>query len=33
MEFTFLANARVDGYLKDRVTRESIVNDKSINAA
>ncbi|WP_439137238.1 phosphate ABC transporter permease PstA [Planktotalea sp.] len=33
VEFTFLANARVDGYLKDRVTRESIANDKSINAA
>ena len=33
VEFTFLANARVDGYLKDRVTRESIENDKRINAA
>lgn len=33
VEFTFLANARVDGYLKDRVTRESIANDKRINAA
>ncbi|MDG1076399.1 MAG: phosphate ABC transporter permease PstA [Planktotalea sp.] len=33
VEFTFLANARVDGYLKDRVTRESIANDKSINVA
>ncbi|WP_293444474.1 phosphate ABC transporter permease PstA [Planktotalea sp.] len=33
VEFTFLANARVDGYLKDRVTRESIADDKNINAA
>ena len=32
VEFTFLANARVDGYLKDRVTRESIADDKNINA-
>lgn len=31
--FTFLANSRVDGYLKGRVTRDSIVNDKNINAA
>ncbi|MBA85003.1 phosphate ABC transporter permease PstA [Thalassobius sp. S69A] len=31
--FTFLANSRVDGYLKGRVTRESIANDKNINAA
>ncbi|WP_420567348.1 phosphate ABC transporter permease PstA [Thalassovita sp.] len=33
IEFTFLANSRVDGYLKGRVTRESIANDKNINAA
>jgi phosphate transport system permease protein len=33
VEFTFLANSRVDGYLKGRVTRESIENDKNINAA
>lgn len=31
--FTFLANSRVDGYLKGRVTRESIANDKKISAA
>ncbi|HBB84198.1 MAG TPA: phosphate ABC transporter permease PtsA [Sulfitobacter sp.] len=31
-EFEFLTNSRVDGYLKGRVTRESIANDKSINA-
>ncbi|WP_319823681.1 phosphate ABC transporter permease PstA [Thalassovita sp.] len=30
--FTFLANSRVDGYLKGRVTRESIANDKNIDA-
>ncbi|MCZ4366518.1 phosphate ABC transporter permease PstA [Sulfitobacter dubius] len=30
--FEFLTNSRVDGYLKGRVTRESIANDKSINA-
>ncbi|WP_425046432.1 phosphate ABC transporter permease PstA [Primorskyibacter sp. S87] len=28
--FRFLANSRVDGYLKGRVSRESIANDKSI---
>ncbi|MGH1356587.1 MAG: phosphate ABC transporter permease PstA [Thalassovita sp.] len=33
IEFTFLANSRVDGYLKGRVSRESIANDKNINAA
>ena len=33
VEFTFLTNSRVDGYLKGRVTRESIANDKNINAA
>ena len=32
VNFRFLANSRVDGYLKGRVTRESIANDKSINA-
>lgn len=31
--FEFLANSRVDGYLKGRVTRDSIANDKSITAA
>ena len=30
--FDFLASGRVDGYLKDRVTRESIANDKKISA-
>lgn len=33
VEFTFLANSRVDGYLKGRVTRESIANDKKISTA
>ncbi|MBM1558146.1 phosphate ABC transporter permease PstA [Sulfitobacter mediterraneus] len=32
IEFEFLTNSRVDGYLKGRVTRDSIANDKSINA-
>lgn len=32
VEFTFLANSRVDGYLKGRVTRDSIANDKNISA-
>ena len=32
VSFTFLANSRVDGYLKGRVSRESIADDKSINA-
>jgi phosphate transport system permease protein len=31
-EFEFLTNSRVDGYLKGRVTRESIANDKNISA-
>jgi phosphate transport system permease protein len=31
--FNFLANSRVDGYMKGRVTRESIANDKSISPA
>ena len=33
VEFRFLTNSRVDGYMKGRVTRESIANDKNINAA
>ncbi|AXI42461.1 phosphate ABC transporter permease PstA [Sulfitobacter sp. SK011] len=32
VEFRFLTNSRVDGYLKGRVTRDSIANDKNINA-
>ena len=31
VEFTFLANSRIDGYLKGRVTRESIANDKNVS--
>ncbi|MGJ8617030.1 MAG: phosphate ABC transporter permease PstA [Sulfitobacter sp.] len=31
VEFEFLTNSRVDGYLKGRVTRGSIANDKNIN--
>lgn len=31
VQFRFLASSRVDGYLKGRVTRESITNDKSIS--
>jgi phosphate transport system permease protein len=31
--FRFLAQSRVDGYLKGRVTRESIANDKNISPA
>lgn len=30
--FEFLASSRVDGYLKNRVSRDSIANDKNINA-
>ena len=30
--FEFLASGRVDGYLKDRVSRESIANDKNISS-
>jgi phosphate transport system permease protein len=30
--FTFLANSRVDGYMKGRVSRDSIQNDKNISA-
>jgi len=33
VEFKFLAQSRVDGYLKERVTRASIANDKNISAA
>ena len=33
VEFKFLTNSRVDGYMKGRVSRESIANDKNINAA
>jgi len=32
VRFDFLASGRVDGYLKGRVTRDSIVNDKNISA-
>ncbi|WP_108858622.1 phosphate ABC transporter permease PstA [Ruegeria sp. Alg231-54] len=31
VSFRFLVNSRVDGYMKGRVTRESIANDKSIS--
>ncbi|MTH99207.1 phosphate ABC transporter permease PstA [Roseibium sp. RKSG952] len=31
VSFRFLTNSRVDGYMKGRVTRESIANDKSIS--
>ncbi|WP_027258940.1 phosphate ABC transporter permease PstA [Leisingera aquimarina] len=31
VEFRFLASGRVDGYLKGRVTRDSIANDKNIS--
>lgn len=33
VSFRFLANSRIDGYLKGRVSRGSIVNDKNISAA
>ncbi|SPH21426.1 Phosphate transport system permease protein PstA [Ascidiaceihabitans donghaensis] len=33
VEFEFLASSRVDGYLKGRVTRDSIANDKNISPA
>ena len=33
VEFKFLTSSRVDGYMKGRVSRESIANDKNINAA
>jgi phosphate transport system permease protein len=32
VSFRFLANSRIDGYLKGRVTRDSIANDKSISS-
>lgn len=32
IEFEFLAQSRVDGYLKDRVDRASIVDDKNISS-
>lgn len=32
VKFDFLASGRVDGYLKGRVSRESIANDKNISA-
>ncbi|EAQ44762.1 MAG: phosphate ABC transporter, permease protein PstA [Roseobacter sp. MedPE-SWde] len=32
VEFRFLAQSRVDGYLKGRVSRDSIANDKNISA-
>lgn len=33
VEFEFLAQSRVDGYLKGRVSRDEIANDKNINIA
>ena len=33
VQFVFLANSRVDGYLKGRVSRDSIANDKNITVA
>lgn len=33
IEFRFLANSRIDGYLKGRVSRETIANDKNISEA
>ena len=32
VQFTFLANSRVDGYMKGRVSRDSIANDKNISS-
>jgi len=32
VEFRLLTSSRVDGYLKDRVTRESVARDKNIDA-
>ena len=32
VRFEFLASSRVDGYLKNRVARDSIANDKNISA-
>lgn len=33
VEFEFLASSRVDGYLKGRVSRDTIANDKNISVA
>ena len=33
VDFQLVASSRVDGYLKDRVTRESLANDKNLDAA
>ena len=33
VEFRFLASSRVDGYLKGRVSRDSVARDKNIDAA
>ncbi|SHK12040.1 phosphate ABC transporter membrane protein 2, PhoT family [Shimia gijangensis] len=33
IKFRFLANSRIDGYLKGRVSRESIANDKNVSVA
>ncbi|MEP2532501.1 phosphate ABC transporter permease PstA [Shimia sp.] len=33
VEFRFLANSRIDGYLKGRVNRQSIANDKNVTPA
>ncbi|OWU83599.1 phosphate ABC transporter permease [Oceanicola sp. 22II-s10i] len=33
VEFRLLAASRVDGYMKDRVTRESLARDKNLDAA
>ncbi|MGR3802361.1 phosphate ABC transporter permease PstA [Marinibacterium profundimaris] len=33
VDFRILAASRVDGYMKDRVTRESVARDKNIDAA
>jgi phosphate transport system permease protein len=32
VQFEFLTNSRIDGYLKGRVTRDSIANDKNVSA-
>lgn len=32
IDFGILTNSRIDGYLKGRVTRDSIANDKNISA-
>ena len=33
VDFQFLASSRVDGYLKGRVTREALAEDKNLDAA